>query len=463
MVKNKVKNTILKYHMLEKGDHVIIGLSGGPDSVCLFFVLKQLSSELDITLHAVHVNHKFRPGAAEEDQAYVEELCKRQAIPCRTFVYDCNAMMKEQKMTGEEAGRAARYEAFSRYGEELAQKGIPREQIKIAVAQNADDQAETVLMRLMRGTGPDGLAGISHIRMEGGFLVVRPLLDVWRKEIAAFCEGYGLRPRIDHTNLQPIYTRNKIRLELIPYLEEYFNPNIMEAMVRLSSIAGQDKDFLWDCADKAYHASRTDGESLSLEKLREMHPAIRQRVIVKAFEAAGLTQDITAAHLFAAERLLDSEEGTKTLDFPKGYAMEIQYGQVRCLRKKQQPDRLPSVKLGVQLTKAPLEEYQPGTAVFDWDKICAVHGREAQVCLRRRQAGDYIRLRQGRKKLQDFFVDQKVPRELRDQVPLAAVGSEILWVISCSGRFLKKDRYNEKYKLDETTKKALLLEILCDM
>ena len=117
----------------------------------------------------------------------------------------------------------------------------------------------------------------------------------------------------------------------------------------------------------------------------------------------------------------------------------------------------------MQLTKAPLEEYQPGTAVFDWDKICAVHGREAQVCLRRRQAGDYIRLRQGRKKLQDFFVDQKVPRELRDQVPLAAVGSEILWVISCSGRFLKKDRYNEKYKLDETTKKALLLEILCDM
>ena len=123
MVKNKVKNTILKYHMLEKGDHVIIGLSGGPDSVCLFFVLKQLSSELDITLHAVHVNHKFRPGAAEEDQAYVEELCKRQAIPCRTFVYDCNAMMKEQKMTGEEAGRAARYEAFSRYGEEEVNLG----------------------------------------------------------------------------------------------------------------------------------------------------------------------------------------------------------------------------------------------------------------------------------------------------------------------------------------------------
>ena len=463
MVKNKVKNTISNYHMLEKGDHVIIGLSGGPDSVCLFFVLKQLSRELAITLHAVHVNHQFRPGAAEEDQAYVEDLCRSRGIACRTFIYDCGAMMRERKMTGEEAGRAARYEAFSQYGEELTQKGIPPEKIKIAIAQNADDQAETVLMRLMRGTGPDGLAGISHTRMEGRFLVIRPLLDVWRKEITAYCEEYDLRPRIDHTNLQPIYTRNKIRLELIPYLEEHFNPNIMEAMVRLGSIAGQDKDFLWEYADKAWHASKTDQDSLSLEKLRELHPAIRQRVIVKAFESAGLTQDITAAHLSAAERLLRSGEGTKTLDFPKGYRMEVRYGQVRCSRKEQRQEPFPSVKLNAKLTQDLPGEYRQGTAVFDWDKICAVYGREPQVCLRSRKAGDFISLRQGRKKLQDFFVDQKVPKEMRERVPLVAVGGEILWVISWGGKFLKKDRYSEKYKLDQTTKQALLLEILCDM
>ncbi|MCQ4636168.1 tRNA lysidine(34) synthetase TilS [Anaerovorax odorimutans] len=468
MVREKIKKTIFRHNLIQRGEHIVIGLSGGPDSVCLFHVLKTLSAELGFSLYAVHVNHKFRPGAAEEDQAYVEELCGREGIPCETVVRDCLQLAGELGMTGEEAGRKVRYEAFDKMGQKLVQSGIPAEKIKIAVAQNANDQAETVLLRLLRGTGPDGLAGMAYLRREGDFAIIRPLLDVKRQEIETYCHDHKLNPRIDETNLQPIYTRNKVRLQLIPYLEEHFNGNIEGALVRLAKIAGEDKEYLWKITQQSYKEIMIKPGVLELEGLKGLDAAIRHRVLRKAFADCGLDQDITERHLAAADQLLLGGETSKTLDFPGGYRMTIGYDEVRFYKEPAAANETDSwqetgaLGLRTEVVRAG-RALPPGAAAFDWEKICMAHGEAPGIELRKRRPGDYIRLKNGRKKLQDFFVDRKVPKEDRESVPLAAIGSEILWIIADGKTDFKSHRYSEKYKLDSSTKMVLVLEIICEM
>ena len=242
MITEKVKTTIINNSLIEKGEHIVIGLSGGPDSVCLFHTLNQLKEEFDITLHTVHINHGLRPGAADEDQKYVETLCAEYQIPCHSFTFDVNRIAKEAGISSEDAGRQVRYQSFFEVAEKIENEtGCS---VRIAVAQNRNDQAETVLMRILRGTGTDGLCGIEYLRKEKGKgIIIRPLLDISREEIEQYCSENHLNPQIDLTNLKPIYTRNKIRLELLPYLRGNFNTNITAALNRLSKIAKEDKDY----------------------------------------------------------------------------------------------------------------------------------------------------------------------------------------------------------------------------
>jgi len=241
MITERVRNTIINNHLIEKGEHIVIGLSGGPDSVCLFHILCQLREELGIRLYAVHINHGLRPGAADEDQKYTEDLCARYQVPCRTFSFDVTRIARESGMSSEDAGRKVRYQSFFEVADQIENE--TGGSIKIAVAQNMNDQAETVLMRILRGTGTEGLVGIEYLRTEKNRGIIRPLLDVTRAEIELYCKENGLDPRIDLTNLEPIYTRNKIRLELLPYLSENYNGNIVAALNRLSRIAKEDKDY----------------------------------------------------------------------------------------------------------------------------------------------------------------------------------------------------------------------------
>ena len=346
MLRKKFMETITAYELIEKGDHIVIGLSGGPDSVCLFHLLLDAADELDLTIHPVHVNHKFRPGAAEKDQAYVESLCRSRGLECKSFTVDCNALAAATGMTSEEAGRKARYDAFYDTAMEILDADGTAS-VKIAVAQNANDQAETILFRLLRGTGTDGLAGIAYKRYERGICVIRPLLDVYRDEIEAYCEEKGLDPVTDHTNNEAIYARNRIRLELLPYLESKYNENIQETLVRLGHIAAADKDYIWqqtqmayehmlieDEADSSAGASASGGVGvrevvLDRAALAELHPAIRHRVVLKAFAEAGLEQDITAERLEAADKIICKKQGPKMVEFPHGYQMKVAAGRVR--------------------------------------------------------------------------------------------------------------------------------------
>lgn len=327
---DKIRKTIEEKGLIAQGQHIVIGLSGGPDSVCLFNVLKNISKELGLTIHPVHVNHKFRPGAAERDQQYVEELCRKNGLECDSFVVDCNVLAAETGMTSEEAGRKARYDAFYEVAERIA-KDVPRESIKIAVAQNANDQAETVLFRLLRGTGTDGLAGIAYEREERGYKVIRPILDIYRDEIESYCERNDLQPVIDHTNEESVYARNKIRNELIPYLEKEHNTNLKESLVRLARIASADKEYMWQQVEDFYknHARQGDGEvSFDRDLLAKAHPAIRHRAILKAFAFIGLESDVSEERIKAADAIIEKKQGPKTVQFPRGYVLEVAKGRV---------------------------------------------------------------------------------------------------------------------------------------
>ncbi|PWM65353.1 MAG: tRNA lysidine(34) synthetase TilS, partial [Eubacteriales Family XIII. Incertae Sedis bacterium] len=171
---SEIRQAILRYKMADKGDHIVFGLSGGPDSVCLFFAFYLMREELGITMSAVHINHKFRPGAAEEDQSYVENLCAGLGIRCRSEVCDCGEIAERLGITSEEAGRKVRYEAFDAEAAYMQEQlGIAKSQVKIAIAHNMEDQAETILFRLMRGTGTDGLSGIERKRTsENGYTII---------------------------------------------------------------------------------------------------------------------------------------------------------------------------------------------------------------------------------------------------------------------------------------------------
>lgn len=331
---DRIRKTIEENGLVAQGQHIVIGLSGGPDSVCLFNVLKNLSDELELTIHPVHVNHKFRPGEAENDQKYVEELCKKNGLQCNSFVVDCNALAAELKMTSEEAGRKARYDAFYEVAEKVA-KEVPKENIKIAVAQNANDQAETVLFRLLRGTGTDGLAGIAYEREERGYKVIRPILDIYRYEIEEYCQHNDLQPVIDHTNEESVYTRNKIRNELIPYLEREHNVNLKESLVRLARIASADKEYMWQQVEAFYKDQAEQGkEEVSFDRdiLAKAHSAIRHRVILKAFASIGLDSDVSEERIKAADAIIEKKQGAKTVQFPRGYVLEVAKGRVTMKR-----------------------------------------------------------------------------------------------------------------------------------
>lgn len=503
-MKQRVLETIKTHELLEDGTHIVLGLSGGPDSVCLFDVLLELSAVKNFRIHPVHVNHKFRPGDAERDQEYVEELCRQRGLTCRTFTVDCNALAREEGLTSEEAGRKARYDAFFETAQGITQgfaQGLAQElageleqhctqepsmpgtdKIAIAVAQNANDQAETILFRMLRGTGTDGLAGIAYKRYERGFAIVRPLLDVPRDEIEKYCEERNLSPRIDHTNNEAIYARNKIRLELLPMLREKFNPNIIETINRLGKNAAADKDYLAKQARDAYEEALedADGRSCTVEvttaKLDRMHKAVRMRVYNYLLADVGMEENLTEGQLEAIEKVRISQSPSAMCDLADGFRVYKIYDRIRFCREA---DTEEGRQLRMRFMSA--EEYakEPKTArAPDADggetaaRVVGIFalppGAEDSVCIRKRRDGDVIAIAsksrtQGatqtpdtappqvrHKKLQDFLVDAKVPKSVRDDIDLLAYGNRILWVLPsphfASRQYREKGRFSAEFK-----------------
>ncbi len=489
-IEKQVKENILKYDLIRKGEHIIVGLSGGPDSVCLFFVLKKLSEDVGFTLSAVHINHELRGEASDLDELFVKNLCEKEDVECLAKREDCKNFAKINKITEEEAGRTLRYRAFYEKAEEIYIKGQydikDYSQIKVAVAQNKNDQVETVFMRIMRGTGIKGLAGIKYKRKgKNGIEVIRPILNLTRAEIEQYLHLKNIDFRIDDTNSKAIYTRNKVRLELLPFIEENFNSNIGESICRLSELASIDNDYFKEEVSKVLKNARLyrDYATIEIKYLQDLHLAIKNRVIIELLNLVGLEQGVTELHIRDLIALLDSNNKSFVFEFPKNFVGAYSYGVLRFFNNKKLCDEnraLEHEKNKYFIKEININEFEKGSQkdnaiYFDLDKIFGDLNfaerdkiKKLEVEIRIPRNDDYLSLGEGKgtKKIRDLFIDDKVFREMRKSIPIIAVGNIVLGIFSdkVTGNHTNmiKTRRNGKYNLDKNTKRILYIECLCD-
>lgn len=468
-LKETALRTIKKHELLTAGMHVVIGFSGGPDSLCLFDLLLSLKDEYKLSLYPVHINHNLRSEASDRDESFCRRFSATQGLSCDVYSFDCEGLAKERGITTEEAGRLFRYESYLKTVSRILDKN-PEADIVIAVAQNADDKAETVLMRILRGTGVDGLSGVPYRRsIEAAdgrvFFVVRPLLDVFKKDIIKYLMDRDIKPCIDYTNEEPIYNRNKIRLELIPELERKYNPSIKEALLRLASSAEEDRDFMGEVSRMVYeHAILESANeekkkyvSLDLNSIKDGHPAIRRRVLAKAIKTAGLMEDVGSSHYNAIVELMLSENPSGMTNLPREYSAWRVYDELRIgIRDDSEETVKKELKFKVrEITAKEFKEsnFSPNTFVaFDLDLMKNEFGEDvlSRLILRERLPGDEIKLSVGNKKIQDLLVDMKVPKEDRKKIRVLALGNEVLWVVPMGLDI--KPRYTSRWKITNETR-----------
>ncbi len=450
------------YHMLQAGDTVAAGISGGADSVCLLFVLCNIRKYLPFRLIAVHVNHLIREEAGE-DAAYVERLCREWGCPYRYVEEDVEGYARDNHMSVEEAGRFLRYQAFARV---LREADAPDG--KIAVAHNQNDNAETVLFHLFRGSGLAGLAGIRPVRDN----VIRPLLGIPRCEIEAFLRENQIACRIDRTNYDDTYTRNRIRHHLLACGEREICERAVSHIYDASVVISEADAYIGRCTEQALQRCAVVRETeIVLEQaafVRE-DPVIQKRLLLLAMQRLSGGRDIGAVHVRLFRELF-LRPGNGRIDLPHGMTALREYGNVRLLRDGgrtvsetaeraawEQALQIPGEiclpgGLCVACSLLPYQKRQiipqkTYTKWFDYDKIVK------SLVLRTRRTGDWLLTRTdgGRKTLKAYMIDEKIPRALREQIPVVADGGHIMWVVGY--------RISDYYKVDEQTKTVLQIKV----
>ncbi len=433
--KKKIREYIDKYNMINRGDRVIVGLSGGPDSVCLFFVLLALSKEYDISILAIHVNHMIRGADADEDEEYVKQLCESFQVPCKAIKIDVPALAKKSGRSLEEEARLVRYDIFEKEAIELEAAG---ETVKIAIAHNLNDNAETVIFHMARGSGLDGMCGISPVRGR----IIRPLLGVAKKDIMSFLEENELAYCVDATNSETIYDRNRIRHNILPELIEV-NDKALEHISEMTERLGEVANYISLEARGLLQIA-----ALPDNKLRKRAIATAPRVIaaqaVKEYLSGFMPhqKDVAAVHIDSILDLLSSD-GERQIALPYKKKLIISYEELYVEededKKCQGTFNYREFEYNGDM-KYPKEIY---TKWFDCDRI------GTNIVIRTRSEGDYLCIDSAgnRKSIQDYFVDEKIPRHLRDQIPLVCDGNHVMWVVG--------HRVSEYYKITSDTKRVL--------
>ena len=417
---------IKRHSLLRGGDAVLVGVSGGADSVALLHLLAALAPAMKLTVYAAHFNHGIRGAEADGDEAFVRTLCENMGIPLYCGRGDVPALAKAKGQTLEQAAREARYGFLEEARQHFNADAI-------AVAHHMDDQAETVLMHLTRGTGLGGLAGMQPKRGR----IIRPLLCLRRSEIEEYLRMNGLAYRTDSTNLLREGTRNRIRLDVLPYLSEHINPQTVPALCAAAELMGQDEAYLCACARKALEDARHSPNAYGRKALLGLPPALRGRALRMALGDAEAKQDIERIHIAQVEALLGAQTGA-WLHLP-GIDAWVEYDLIRVgnMAAEGNASATFAVPLAMEgVTQTPFgpmiaEEIAPGefkadpfAAHFDVDKLPT-----GALTVRTRLPGDrFFPLNgPGQRKLKEFFIDKKVPRPLRE-VPLIACGQDILFV-----------------------------------
>ena len=308
-MENKVLETINENKLIESGDKLVLGVSGGPDSIAMLYILNEIrkSKKINFEIIVAHINHMIRE-EANDDEKFVKENCEKMGVKYFSKRIDVKKLANTNKIGLEEAGRKVRYEFF----EEVLKKTDAN---KIAIAHNKNDKVETVLMNLLRGSGIQGLRGIEYKNEH----YIRPLLDCERSEIEKYCEEKNLNPQIDKTNFENDYTRNKVRNIVIPYIEKEFNPNILETLSRLSELMKQEDDFLKQQTNKIFEEIliKQEGEKqiiLDLKKFNNQEKAVRSRLLMYSItKLFGTTKNIEKVHIEDVIKLCENNIGNKYL------------------------------------------------------------------------------------------------------------------------------------------------------
>ena len=453
--------------MVTRGDQVVVGVSGGPDSLALLHCLHTLRRELHIELHVAHLNHQLRGEESDADAQFVAWLAKEWKLPATIEARDVKALANAQRLSIEEAARHARYEFLS----EVAQRAGAR---VIAVAHNADDQVETVLMHLLRGAGLAGLRGMLYKTEIGDWrfgapnlqslvsnlYLVRPLLDVTRAEIETYCRENSLAPRFDRSNLDTTYFRNRLRNEALPYLET-LNRNLRQTLVRASRALTDDFDFVQRGVRSAYATvTREVDGAIVFDRAawRALHPAIQRGTLCAAVQQLrGDLRNIDWTHIEDARRVALEKSAGAMATLPGRLMLSVGYNDFT-IAEVERSAVLPDLPLlyveRVELvsegaTELPDSEWIVQTEIVNrkietgdrWSALLDFEKCKGSVYLRRRRAGDRFQpagLGGHTQMLHKFMINEKIPRAARGLLPLLLVDDRIVWV--CGWRIDERAR-----------------------
>lgn len=445
----KVISYIEKNKILQDGDSVLLGVSGGADSVCMLHVLYSLREKYHLKLYVVHVNHGIRGSEAKRDADFVEQMAENLQIPFRVVTANIPEMAKEQKLSEEEAGRIFRYNTFEQVANEVGAN-------KIAVAHNLNDNSETVLFNLFRGSRLKGLTGISPMRGQ----IIRPLLCCSRNEIEQYLQENNLSYCTDSTNKETDYSRNRIRLKLMPYIKENINQKAEYNIVNAAENLSQVYEYIYGEAQKAYKIHVKD--NVLLNSAEDLNVVILQEVVrMWILENTGRLKDIKANHVNIVIGLLSNQVSKKS-ELPYGLKLIKTYEGVKVLLENNEgkdSNRQTIIEDGKIFNTEKItvtvenESFDKSnipdllyTKWLDYDKIKG-------LTLRKRLPGDYIEIsgsesgRSVKKKLKKYFIDNKIPQEERNNIWLLADGNHVVWIVGY--------RISEMCKVTDSTKRII--------
>ena len=448
-----VAEVIGRHAMLKGGETVLVGLSGGPDSSCLLHILHRLIPKLDLKLHAVYVNHNLRPDEIPAEIAFCEGLCRGMGVPLVVKSANVREHVSVKKMNLHEAARELRYRAFDEAAFETNAE-------RIALGHNADDQVETLFLHLLRGAGPRGLAGIPPVRGR----IIRPLIETPRSEIEEYLSRAGISPVADSSNLKTDYFRNKVRQRLIPVVRD-LAPNAFSNLSHTMSILREEERYFDILVTRTLMKliSRKTDQRIELFNvpMESMETVLLRRVLRRAIDETRGLRGIGLVHIDDIIRLLKEGSSGDRIHLPHGIRVIRQYSLLIITSA-------PAARLVPREMKGPGDIALPEAGlvlrVSIEDTAAAADGRAAAVLdadkvkfpltIRPRKEGDFFfPLGFGRKrKLQDLFVDEKVPRDERDSVPVLESGGDIVWVAG--------HRADERFRVTDGTKKVIRLGIV---
>jgi len=429
-LERRVLRTMRKHRMIQSGDHVLVGVSGGADSTTLLASLQRLAPRLGISLSVAHLNHRMRGAESDADEEFVRQLSAQLSLPFLSEAVAVQELSAAEGRNLEEVAREVRY-AFLKRAARHAGAG------KIAVGHSMNDQAETVLLRLLRGSGIEGVSGI-HPVLEG--TIIRPLIECSRQDILEYLACRGLGHREDTSNRDLRYRRNRLRQEWIPYLEKNFNPRLIETLAREAELARETAEFLGPLALREYESLRTsDGETISLpiEGVNRLHAAIRKMVLRIAIrEARGSLRGITSSHIEETLHFCGPGQSGRWIRLPGGIIVGREFKDL-VLRKAQPgpaaafcyplpvPGRCDVQEAGIVVCASFADLAGPterSRRVFlDADSV------PESLVVRSRQAGDRYG-GTGHRKVKKMLIDAKVGHHLRRTHPVIAAGKNVIWV-----------------------------------